>query len=98
MSQNILLYVIGIVGALFVLLILVYVIMSKKMQKKETRYVAQLVQGTKKSVFNMDVFYQKFYIKCTRIPFIRRYALKLRRRLEIINLEDEFITDRKSVV
>ena len=96
MSQNILLYVIGIVGALFVLLILVYVIMSKKMQKKETRYVAQLVQGTKKSVFNMDVFYQKFYIKCTRIPFIRRYALKLRRRLEIINLEDEFIT-RKQV-
>ncbi len=96
MSQNFLLYVIGIVGILFALLVVVYLIINKRMSKKETRYVAQLVQGTKKSVFNMDVFYQKFYIKCTRIPFLRRYALKLRRRLEIINLEDEFIT-RKQV-
>ncbi len=96
MSQNFLLYVIGIVGVLFALLVVVYLIINKRMSKKETRYVAQLVQGTKKSVFNMDVFYQKFYIKCTRIPFLRRYALKLRRRLEIINLEDEFIT-RKQV-
>ena len=40
----------------------------------------------------MEVFYQKFYIQCTKLPFLRRYALKLRRRLEIINLEDEFVT------
>ena len=44
----------------------------------------------------MDVFYQKFYIKCVNLPFLRRYTLKLRRRLEIINLEDEYITRKQA--
>jgi hypothetical protein len=85
-------YLIMGLGVVFILIILIYYLLSKKMQKKETKYVAQLVEGTKKSSFNMDVFYQKFYIKCVSLPFLRRYALKLRRRLEIINLEDEYIT------
>ena len=96
MSQDVLVYLMVGVGGLFAILVLAYYLLSKKMQTKETRYVAQLVQGTKRSSFNMDVFYKKFYIKCAGLPFLRRYALKLRRRLEIINLEDEFIT-RKQV-
>lgn len=96
MSQDVLVYLMVGVGGLFAILVLAYYLLSKKIQTKETRYVAQLVQGTKRSSFNMDVFYQKFYIKCAGLPFLRRYALKLRRRLEIINLEDEFIT-RKQV-
>ena len=96
MSQDVLVYLMVGVGGLFAILVLAYYLLSKKMQTKETRYVAQLVKGTKRSSFNMDVFYQKFYIKCAGLPFLRRYALKLRRRLEIINLEDEFIT-RKQV-
>ena len=81
---------------LFVVIAIAYYIIYKKMQTKETRYVAQLVEGTKESAFSMEVFYQKFYIKCAKIPFIRRYALKLRRRLEIINLEDEYITRKQT--
>jgi len=96
MSDNFLLYIIGGVGGLFAVLVLAYLIISKKMQNKNTKYVKQLVEGTQKNSFNMDVFYQKFYVKCIGFPFIRRYALKLRRRLEIINLEDEYIT-RKQV-
>ena len=96
MSNQILVYLIGGVGGLFGIIVIAYYIMSQKMQNKNTRYVAQLVEGTKKSSFSMDVFYQKFYVKCVRFPFIKRYALKIRRRLEILNLEDEFIT-RKQV-
>lgn len=81
---------------LFVVIAVAYYILYKKMQTKETRYVAQLVEGTKESSFSMEIFYQKFYIKCAKIPFIRRYALKLRRRLEIINLEDEYITRKQT--
>ena len=92
MSQDVLIYLMAGVAGLFVIIILAYYMLSKKMQSKETKYVAQLVQGTKKSAFSMEVFYQKFYIQCTKLPFLRRYALKLRRRLEIINLEDEFVT------
>ena len=87
---------IAVVGGLFGIIVLAYVIMSSKMQNKNTKYVKQLVEGTKKSSFSMDIFYQKFYIKCVNMPFLRRYTLKLRRRLEIINLEDEYIT-RKQV-
>ena len=93
MSQNILPYLIAGLGGVFVLLVLIYVAISKKMQTKDTKYVRQLVEGTKRSNFlNMEVFYQKFYITCSRNPILRRYAYKLRRRLEIINLEDEYLT------
>lgn len=60
MSQDVLVYLMVGVGGLFAILVLAYYLLSKKMQTKETRYVAQLVQGTKRSSFNMDVFYQKF--------------------------------------
>ena len=87
---------IGIIGGLFALLVVAYLIISKKANNKNTKYVRQLVEGTKKSSFSMEIFYQKFYVKCVNLGFLRRYTLKLRRRLEIINLEDEYIT-RKQV-
>ena len=96
MSQDMLLYLIGGVIALFGLIVLIYFSINKKLRSKETRYVAQLVEGTKQTNFSMDVFYQKFYINCLKFPFIRRYALKLRRRLEIINLEDEYLTRKQT--
>ena len=40
----------------------------------------------------MDVFYQKLYIKFQKAPFIKRYLYKIRRRLEINNLDDEYLT------
>ena len=88
-------FIMGVLGV-FGVIVIAFLIISKKMQSKETKYVAQLVEGTKKSAFNLDIFYQKFYIRCNSLPVLRRYALKLRRRLEIINLEDEYIT-RKQV-
>ena len=96
MPENFMLYVIGGVGAVFVIIVLIYIGLSKKMQTKETRYVRQLVEGTQNQLFNMDIFFQKFYITCYKNPILRRYTLKLRRRLEIINLEDEYLT-RKQV-
>ena len=96
MSQDVLLYIMAGVGGVFALIVVAYVILNNKMQSKETRYVAQLVEGTKKNTFSMEVFYQKYYIICMKLPFIRRYTLKLRRRLEIINLEDEYLTRKQS--
>ena len=83
-------------AGLFAVVVLVYLLLGNKLKSKETRYVASLVEGTKSNNFSMEVFYQKFYIKCVKIPFLRRYILKLRRRLEIINLEDEYLTRKQS--
>ncbi len=66
------------------------------MKSKETKYIAQLVEGTKTNSFSMEVFYQKLYIYCTKVPFLKRYVLKIRRRIEIINLDDEYLTRRQT--
>lgn len=96
MSQNMLLYIMAGTAGLFAVVVLVYLLLGNKLKSKETRYVASLVEGTKSNNFSMEVFYQKFYIKCVKVPFLRRYILKLRRRLEIINLEDEYLTRKQS--
>ena len=85
----------GVLGV-FAVIAVTYYIIYKKMQTKETKYAAQLLEGTKESSFSMDIFYQKFYIQCSKLPVLKRYALKIRRRLEIINLEDEYITRKQT--
>ena len=96
MSEQFLLYVIMGAGGLFAVVLIAYLFIAKGLNKKETRYVSSLVEGTKQSSFTMDIFYQKFYVYCVKFPIIRRYALKLRRRLEIINLEDEYLTRKQA--
>ena len=96
MSEQMLLYFMLGTTVSFVVIIIAYFVLRKKMMTKETMYVASLVEGTKEKNFSMEVFYQKFYIFCNKIPGIRRYTLKLRRRIEIVNLDDEYLT-RKQV-
>ena len=82
--------------ALFVLVIIIYFILRKQMGKSEYRQMIKLQEGTKADNFSSDIFYQKLYIKLIRTPFVKRYLFKIRRRLEIINIDDEFITRRDS--
>lgn len=96
MSEQVLLYFMLATAGLFVAIVIAYYLIRKKLMTKETMYVASLVEGTKESKFSMEIFYQKFYIYCCKIPAIRRYTLKIRRRIEIVNLEDEYLT-RKQV-
>ena len=92
MNTDLLKYVM--IGALvaFGLIIVVYVILSKKMQKSEYKKIQKLQQGTKESKFSAEVLLQKLYLTYIKIPFLKRYVLKLRRRLEIINIDDEYNT------
>ena len=85
-----LLYMIIGVGVLFAGIVLAYILLQKN--NKEAKYIRQLQEGTKTSKFSKEVLYQKLYIFYLRTPFIKRYLLKLRRRLEIINIEDEYLT------
>ena len=96
MSEQVLLYFMIATAGLFVAIVIAYYFIRKKLMSKDTMYVASLVEGTKESKYSMEVFYQKFYVFCSRIPAVRRYTLKIRRRIEIVNLEDEYLT-RKQV-
>ena len=78
------------VGILFGIIIIALLILQKN--NKEAKYIKSLQQGTKSSTFSADVIYQKLYIFYLKTPFLKRYVLKIRRRLEIINIDDEYNT------
>ena len=92
MDNQIIYYIMGGAGGAFVLIILIYYILSKKMQTSEYKRIQKLQQGTKEKSFSAEVLFQKLYLTYIKIPFIKRYALKIRRRLEIINIDDEYNT------
>lgn len=96
MSNNIIYYIMGGTAAAFAVIIIAYVILSKKMQKSEYKRIQQLQQGTKESNFSTEILFQKLYLTYIKIPFIKRYILKLRRRLEIINIDDEYVTRKEA--
>ncbi len=85
-------YIMGGAAALFVLIIIAYVMISKKTQKSEYKRIQQLQRGTKEHKFSTEILLQKLYLTYIKIPFLKRYALKIRRRLEIVNIEDEYNT------
>lgn len=92
MNNNMILYLMGGSVVALVLVVIAYVILSKKMQKSEYKRIQKLQQGTKENKFSTEVLFQKLYLSYIKMPFIKRYVLKIRRRLEIINIDDEYNT------
>lgn len=88
--------IMGISVALIVVIGILYYILTKRMQKSEYKKIQKLRQGTDTSKFSTEILFQKLYLTYSRIPFIKRYILKLRRRLEILNIDDEYATRRDS--
>jgi len=93
-SNQVIFIIMGVSVALMVIIGIAYYIMNKKMQGSEYKKIQKLQRGTKASAFSSEIMYQKLYIFFSRVPFIKRYVLKLRRRLEILNIDDEYITRR----
>jgi len=93
-SNQVIFIIMGVSVALMVVIGIAYYIMNKKMQGSEYKKIQKLQRGTKASAFSSEIMYQKLYIFFSRVPFIKRYVLKLRRRLEILNIDDEYITRR----
>ena len=96
MSEQLLTYVLYIAGGLFAVILIAFLIISKKNNTKEAKQLRQLKEGTKRRSFSTDILYQKLYLNYIKIPFLKRYVLKLRRRLEIINIEDEYVTRKQT--
>ena len=94
MSTQTLLYVIYGTLAIFAIIVIAYFILSKKMKKSEYQQIKKLRQGTESKKFSMEITYQKLYITYSKIPYIKTYVNKLRRRLEIIDIDDEYATRR----
>ena len=96
MSTDMLKYLIIAVGAIFAVIVVAYLILNKRMQKSDYQQIKKLRRGTESNKFSFEVLYQKLYITYSKMPFIKSYILKLRRRLEILNVDDEYATRRDS--
>ena len=91
-TNTLIYYIMGGAAGAFVLIVLAYFIISKKMQKSEYKRIQRLQEGTRENKFSAEILFQKLYLTYIKIPFIKRYVLKIRRRLEIINVDDEYAT------
>ena len=97
MSSDFLVYIIGGAAALFILVLIAYFVLRQIMNKSgDMVKIRQLQKGTKENKFSMEILLQKLYLIYKKIPIVNRYLRKLRRRLEIINLEDEYLIRRQS--
>ncbi len=96
MSNQVLFYIMGISGGLFVLIVIAYFMMQKALNKTDMKRIRKLREGTKEKKFTSDILYQKLYIYFIRVPFLNRYVKKLRRKLEIINVDDEYLTRKQT--
>ncbi len=96
LSTQTLMIIIGLTIVAFLGIIIAYFVLKKQMQKSEYVQMKKLQEGTKANTFTMEVFYQKMYVIFIKTPFLKRYILKIRRRLEILNIDDEYATRRDS--
>ena len=86
----------AIVAAMLIAIVVMFMIVKKKSKNADVMRIENLRRGTEQKNFSWDVFYQKLYIRYLRTPFIKTYLLKIRRRLEINNIDDEFMTRMES--
>ncbi len=81
-----------VIAAALIGIIIAYINIRKKMKNEDVIRIENLRKGTAEKSFSWDVFYQKLYLRYVKFLPTRSYILKIRRRLEINNLEDEFTT------
>lgn len=96
MTNNMIFIFGGILSAILLVIIIIYIMMQKSLKKSDSKRIRDLREGTKEKVFSLDVIYQKLYIIYSVFPFLKRYVKKLRRKLEIINIADEYFTRRQT--
>ncbi len=96
MSNEVIMYGLMAVAGLFLIVIIAYIILMKRMNRSDVKKAMALKSGVESKTFSSDVIYQKLYMFYIKVPGLKRYLVKLRRRLEIINIEDEYLTRRQS--
>ena len=73
MSTDFLKYLIYITVALFVVIIIAYLALRKKMGHSEYSQIKKLRKGTKANKYSFEILYQKLYITYSKIPYIKMY-------------------------
>ena len=81
---------------IFIVIVIAYLIIKNKLNKSENKYIKQLKEGNKTNKVSSEVIYMKLYMIYLKIPGLKRYLFKIRRRFEIINIDDEYQTRKNT--
>ena len=95
-SSKIILYMLIAVGVLLGFIVVAYMVLRKRLQQSDVMQMQKLRAGTQEKIFSLEILYQKLYTKYIKTPFLKRYLFKIRRRLEIINVDDEYLTRKQT--
>ncbi len=88
MDIKVLLYLAMACFAGFLGIVIAYVMRSRKNSRGQSAVLQKMMN--QKSSNSSAAFYQKMYNKLVALPFVNRYVYKIRRRLELINSDDEY--------
>ena len=80
---------------LFGIILVIFLGRQKKNQSNQSVVLQQMMSGSGSS-FSMDAFYQKAYLSIVRIPIVKSYVYKIRRRVELFNNDDEYLTRKET--
>lgn len=95
-NEDVFKIIIIVLASILLGIIAAYLIIRKFTNKKELQAIKKLRQGTSAKSFSLEILYQKLYIVYFRMPFLKRYLIKIRRRLEILNVQDEYLTRKQT--
>ena len=70
MSNETIFVIMGIILAIFVVVVFAYMVLRKKMQSSDVARIENLRKGTQEKSFSSDVVYQKLYIRYLKLPFL----------------------------
>ena len=81
MNSDMLLYLVVGAGALFLFIVIAYLIIKNRNQNSEIAQIRKLQQGTKEKSFSLEILYQKLYVFYLKTPFLKRYLLNSQRKI-----------------
>ena len=67
MSNEILMYLLIGIGVIFVVIVIAYLMIRKKLQSSGVREIQKLRAGTEEKKFTKEILYQKLYVKYLKI-------------------------------
>ena len=74
----------------FVAIVAAFLALRKKNQSDGSASLRRAINSSGKKANSSTAFYQKVYLTMATMPIIRRYVYKIRRRLELLDNDDEY--------
>ena len=74
----------------FIGILIAFFVLRRKNQSNQSSAIQKVMSQAGKSANSSTAFYQKVYLTMATMPIIRRYVYKIRRRLELLDNDDEY--------